>query len=165
MNYDKTPIAEFEHHMFAGPWTQFDDCHSGGGTNTEYEVIYIQAPQDEAIAVFGARFGMSPYSVNCSCCGQNYSVSECADFTQATGWDRNLVSTEEGYTEDLGIKGSRLWSSRPPISIMEYLNSNRACFIFARDIKEEERESWNIVEPFESYDEYDSYSDESEDQE
>jgi hypothetical protein len=57
-------------------WTRFFDLHSGGFGKTEYETIYIEAPEDKAIEIFGIRMGRNPYNVTCDCCGSDYSVIE-----------------------------------------------------------------------------------------
>jgi hypothetical protein len=71
------------------PWTRFMDMHSGGGTKEgNYEKIYIQAPQTEAEVIFFNRFGHSPNRVSCTCCGEDYSISEEESLEQASGYDR-----------------------------------------------------------------------------
>lgn len=70
-------------------WTRFMDMHSGGGCKEKpYEYIYIEAPEDEACSVFYSRFGHNPSRVSCTCCGDDYSISEEPDLTQATAYDR-----------------------------------------------------------------------------
>jgi len=77
-------------------WTHFHDMHSGGGIKEPpYGHIYIEAPKEEAEIIFYNRFGHSPNRVTCTCCGEDYSVSEHADLTQATGYERNLRAVEQ----------------------------------------------------------------------
>lgn len=77
-------------------WTQFMDMHSGGGAKEEpYEYIYIEATQHEAITIFQNRFGHSPYSVACDCCGENYSISEYDTLEKATSDERNVQRLED----------------------------------------------------------------------
>lgn len=58
-------------------WTEFMDMHSGGGTKEEpYEYIFIEAPREEAIIIFYNRFGHNPERVTCTCCGDDYSITE-----------------------------------------------------------------------------------------
>jgi hypothetical protein len=72
-----------------GPWTQFMDMHSGGGLKEDsLQYIYIQAPYDEAVVIFYNIFGHSPHRVTCTCCGEDYSVTESKDFQQASGFER-----------------------------------------------------------------------------
>lgn len=70
-------------------WTQFMDMHSGGGTKTDYEYIYIEAnTEDEAIELFEEIFDEYPYSVACGCCGDNFSVSSYDTLEEATNYER-----------------------------------------------------------------------------
>ena len=62
-------------------WTQFWDMHSGGSLKEQWQYIYIEAPEDEARVIFYNRFDHSPDRVTCTCCGEDYSVSEDADLT------------------------------------------------------------------------------------
>lgn len=57
-------------------WTIFYDMHSGGRAKHKYEVIMIEASEDEAISVFYSRFGTNPMRVSCTCCGSDYSITE-----------------------------------------------------------------------------------------
>lgn len=71
-------------------WTRFMDMHSGGGLKEyPYEYIYIEAPEDEAKIIFYNRFGHNPGRVTCTCCGEDYSVSEEELLEQATAFERN----------------------------------------------------------------------------
>ena len=71
-------------------WTQFWDMHSGGGTKVSpYDKIYIEAPEKEATSVFYARFGFNPNRVTCTCCGEDYSITEYKTFKKATEFQRN----------------------------------------------------------------------------
>ena len=70
-------------------WTRFMDMHSGGGQKEDWAKIYIAAPEDEAIIIFYNRFGHSPKRVSCTCCGEDYSISEHENLAQLTGYDRN----------------------------------------------------------------------------
>lgn len=57
-------------------WTRFFDLHSGGYRKFDFDVAYIELPEDEAIEYFTDRF-QHPHSVTCDCCGEDYSVYEC----------------------------------------------------------------------------------------
>ncbi len=83
-------------------WTKFMDMHSGGGTKTEYEYIYIEADEDSAVNVFCNMFDEHPYSVACGCCGSNFSVSTYESLEEATSYERkyNNLSVEEYLKED-----------------------------------------------------------------
>ena len=69
-------------------WTHFHDMHSGGGQKLEWGHIFIEAPEDEAVRVFYNRFGRSPHRVTCTCCGEDYSLSEHPSLEQATAFQR-----------------------------------------------------------------------------
>lgn len=82
------------------PWTRFFDLASGGGDKEDFELIYIQAPRDEAQLIFYNRFGHNPERVSCTCCGPDYSFRELEPGEEPTedmetGWisqrDRALV--------------------------------------------------------------------------
>lgn len=87
-------------------FTQFFDMHSGGGTKVEpYEVIVIEAPEVEAISIFYSRFGRNPHRVTCTCCGEDYAVSEHESLDDCYHWhafseeredaERLLISADE----------------------------------------------------------------------
>ena len=81
-------------------WTRFMDMSSGGGTKEEpYDNIYIEAPEDEAIIIFYNRFGHNPNKVTCTCCGEDYSISEEKTFEQASGYARNCAYAGKKYIE------------------------------------------------------------------
>jgi hypothetical protein len=115
-------------------WTQFHDMHSGGGTKEDYNQIFIQAPQDEAELIFYNRFGHNPYRVTCSCCGEDYSITEAATLEQATGYERACAYDKTGYLEH--HNGNKWQKYR---TVAEYIASDEAFFIWEADIKDEER--------------------------
>jgi len=69
-------------------WTRFMDMHSGGGQKEKFAYIYIEAPRQEAEVIFQNRFGHNPNRVTCTCCGEDYSISEHETLEEATGYDR-----------------------------------------------------------------------------
>lgn len=75
-------------------WTQFWDMHSGGGLKEKQARIYIEAPEAEAKVIFFNRFGHNPERVTCTCCGDDYSISESLSLGQASGFHRNCPSLE-----------------------------------------------------------------------
>lgn len=86
-------------------WTQFMDMHSGGGTKTDYEYIYIEADEDTAINVFCNIFGEHPNSVACACCGNNLSVSSYNTLEEATDYERGYGKVAlDDYLENPSIK-------------------------------------------------------------
>lgn len=81
-------------------WTRFMDMHSGGRCKEgKYEYIYIEAPIHEAKLVFYNRFGHNPERVTCTCCGEDYSISEDTSLAQLTGYDRNCAYVGKKYVE------------------------------------------------------------------
>lgn len=115
--------------------TQFWDMHSGGGTKVPpYEKIYIEAPEEEAIRVFYARFGRNPNRVTCTCCGRDYAIEECDDIAQATAFHRNCDYEGERYVE----RQREEWSGKY-MTVEQYFKQRDVLFISAAEIKEEER--------------------------
>jgi hypothetical protein len=78
-------------------WTRFMDMHSGGGCKLDWEYIYIEAPEEEAIEVFSNKFGRDPEDVTCDCCGPDYCISEYDTLEEATRYD--VISSLEEYLE------------------------------------------------------------------
>ncbi len=70
-------------------WTHFYDMHSGGGSKEEWEHIFIEAPEKEAKIIFFNRFGHNANRVSCTCCGNDYSISEHDSLEQATAFERH----------------------------------------------------------------------------
>lgn len=83
-------------------WTHFWDMHSGGGLKEKWAHIYIEAPEDEARVIFYNRFGHSPDRVSCTCCGNDYSVSEEETLAQATAYHRNCDSLKTPRDPETG---------------------------------------------------------------
>lgn len=73
-------------------WTRFMDMHSGGGTKENgFDFIFIEAPEHEARLIFYNRFGHNPERVSCTCCGDDYSISEHESLEQISGYDRHCA--------------------------------------------------------------------------
>ncbi len=102
-------------------WTQFYDMHSGGGQKEEWNKIYIEAPKEQAKIIFYNRFGHNPEKVTCTCCGDDYSISEYKTLGKATEYERR------GYDTTLML-------------LAKYKRSKHVLFIYAKDIKKEEYE-------------------------
>lgn len=81
-------------------WTEFWDMHSGGSQKLKWTKIFIEAPEEEAKIIFQNRFGRSPDRVTCTCCGEDYSISESTTLKQATGYHRNAPYTETKRDKD-----------------------------------------------------------------
>lgn len=139
------------------PWTRFMDMHSGGGLKEAAQYIYIQAPIDTAKVVFYNRFGHNPKRVTCTCCGEDYSISEEPTLEKATAYERgcryvyrdkdgnevdgrsrenwNRKDLTHGYEEQ--GDPARAWQKYVPLD--EYLASGAALVIRENEIKPEER--------------------------
>lgn len=146
-------------------WTQFHDMHSGGGLKEPpYGRIYIEASENEARAIFYNRFGHNPDRVSCTCCGEDYSISEYVSLAQASGFERNcrnLVTPQDSsglyvkpkdasfdehyYLEDgeAPPKGYEIdktgWKTGKYETLAEYVKHSDVLVIYAKDIKPSER--------------------------
>jgi hypothetical protein len=69
-------------------WTEFYDMHSGGGSKERWEMIYIEAPEDEAKVIFYNKFGHSPERITCTCCGNDYAINQSDTIEEATEYHR-----------------------------------------------------------------------------
>lgn len=87
-------------------WVNFTDMHSGGGTKTRFENIYIEADSEErAIDIFKREFNEDPDDVACQCCGSNFSVTAYETLEDATSCDRQWSGKSlELYVKDLEVK-------------------------------------------------------------
>lgn len=126
------------------PWTLFWDMHSGGGCKeSPYEMIYIQAPEEEAAIIFYNRFGHNPYRISCTCCGQDYSVSESPTIEAVSGYHRGCE-----WVNDQSKKGGGYYVEKPSTrgygksdykTVEQYSKEKDVLMIPDHDIKPEER--------------------------
>lgn len=118
-------------------WTRFMDMHSGGRRKESFEYLYIEAPESEARSIFFSRFGHSPDRVTCTCCGEDYSVSESETLEQASGFDRGCKwdNAAKTYLEQLSDRGF----GKTYQTVDEYLKQPLVAIIRADEIKPEER--------------------------
>jgi len=132
-------------------WTQFMDMHSGGGQKLDWGYIYIEAPQDEAELIFQNRFGRNPNRVTCTCCGEDYSISEDRTLARSTAYERNCDwdDKKERYIEkqESGKMDIRSKCDTPDLdewglyqTLQEYKKKESVLFIHKKDIKPKERE-------------------------
>lgn len=142
-----------------GPWTEFHDMHSGGRQKEGFCKLFIQAPEREAISIFYSRFGHNPNRVTCTCCGEDYSITEFGDLAQATGYERGCDSVVERgpdgrITRDEYVERpyrGRYSTHKKYITLEDFVRAgvdphssrvtpeNSIEFIYAADIKPEER--------------------------
>lgn len=117
-------------------WTQFNDMHSGGNTKEDYEHIYIEAPEDEAISVFYNRFDRNPNRVSCSCCGEDYSISQSPSLEEATAYERGCDFEGNGYVERARVFREYTY---PYMTLEQYLLQDDVFVIRADEIENHER--------------------------
>lgn len=103
-------------------WTRIWDMHSGGDLKEPFSKCYIEAPEDEAVSVFYARFGHNPHRVTCTCCGPDYDVEEYETLEKATFYLR---------------RGG--WGKDHPMPLDEYLALDEVRVIRASEITDAER--------------------------
>lgn len=116
-------------------WTQFWDMHSGGYTKTDYDMIYIQAPEDEATKIFIEMFGQHPDTVGCRCCGENFSVSEYDDgLARASAFQRRVTVHDDGTETQDGM-----WSGpgSKSMKLTEYCEQDSVLVVYTRERGEE----------------------------
>lgn len=88
-------------------WTKFWDMYSGGRVKLDpVDKVFIEAPMEQAIGVFYARFCINPYHITCDCCGEDYSISEHETLEDATKYHRQWGN--ENSIEDYVKKDSVL---------------------------------------------------------
>jgi hypothetical protein len=104
-----------------GKITRFMDMHSGGRLKTPFTHIYVDAPLDEALAIFKDTFQRDPNNVTCKCCGEDFVYEEYNSLEDATAYDRKAEWDD--------IK-QRYFYETAKISIEEYFSGkNKVIFI------------------------------------
>jgi hypothetical protein len=118
-------------------WTQFWDMNSGGGQKEKWAQIYIEAPEDEAIVIFYNRFGHNPNRVTCTCCGEDYSISEYDTLEHATAFHRGCLYDDKikEYVESPDTR----YGTHEYKTLAEFLESEEGLAIYDKDILPEER--------------------------
>jgi hypothetical protein len=118
-------------------WTQFWDMHSGGDLKeSPYSKIYIEAPMEEAKVIFYNRFGHNPERVTCTCCGDDYSISENKSLTQLTAYHRGCEYDEK--TKEYLEKAEKKYGKKY-LTLDKYKRQKDTLIISKKDIKESER--------------------------
>jgi hypothetical protein len=118
-------------------WTQFMDMYSGGGSKENWEYIYIEASEDEAKVIFYNRFDHNPERVSCTCCGDDYSISESATLEESTAYERGCRWDKEKNRYVDEPDGESSWKSYRTLA--EYKQDKSVLFISADEIKSDER--------------------------
>lgn len=145
-------------------WTRFMDMYSGGNTKEKgYGYIYIEAPEKEAMMVFYNRFGHNPNRVSCTCCGEDYSISESETLAEVTGHERDCKTLktkkfksgkkkgwykpkskalryyyEKNESPPKGYEFDTSWGNRECQTLREYCKSSGVLVVYASDIKPQE---------------------------
>lgn len=138
-------------------WTQFMDMHSGGSKKEKFSYCYIEAPEAEAKVIFYNRFGHNPDRVTCTCCGNDYSISEYQSLIEATAFERNCeyayfkdgkeIPESEGWVRGKGMQPGvtagyvertrKGYENHIPLD--DYLKRGDIKVIYAKDIKPSEK--------------------------
>lgn len=83
-------------------WYHFMDMSSGGYQKTKYKHIFIKADsEEEAVEIFESRLGTHPFSVACSCCGENFSCSS----------DKNIKNLASYWIKSSGMSISEFYNA------------------------------------------------------
>lgn len=119
-------------------WTRFMDMHSGGGQKEKFALCYIEAPENEAKIIFYNRFGHNPERVTCTCCGDDYSISEYGTLEEATAYDRNCeFDNSTGEYVEIARKSNYVPYEYIPLE--NYILQPDVMVIFENDILDSER--------------------------
>lgn len=108
-------------------WTRFFDMHSGGGRKEDFEYLYIEADIKTAKIIFYNRFGHNPERVTCTCCGEDYSITEYNSLEEATAYERQCRFVNNKYDFSTGM------------SIEDLEKEKQVLILRDRDIKPEEK--------------------------
>jgi hypothetical protein len=141
-------------------WTQFMDMHSGGGSKEKWNYIYIEAPEKDAVTIFYNMFGHNPHRVTCTCCGEDYSVTESETLEEATGYERGCelgyfnkdgveISEDEAWIRGEGYvdgcyskyveRRDKKYSYKTYVTLDEYLKKDTIRVIYADEILPQHR--------------------------
>jgi hypothetical protein len=114
------------------------DMHSGGSLKEKWQYIYIEAKEDDAKTIFYNRFGHNPERVTCTCCGEDYSISESKTFEQAAGHDMGW-HFDEKKDKYINKPSKGRFSFTDYMTAKEYRKSKDILVIPSKQIKKSER--------------------------
>lgn len=119
-------------------WTHFWDMHSGGEQKERFAHCFIEAPEDEAKIIFYNRFGHNPDRVTCTCCGNDYSITECDTLAEATAYQRNCEYDQilQKYVE---FARKSEYVNYDHIPLEKYIQQDDVMVIFKEEILDSER--------------------------
>lgn len=135
MKIKKYKINEITDEMIQGSWTLFWDMHSGGSSKESFDKIFIQETIDIAKLIFFNIFGHNPNRVTCTCCGEDYAISEEKNLTQATAYHRGC---EYDSKRDEYLEKKNEWIEEL-IPLLDYINEDNVLIIPKSEIKDEWR--------------------------
>jgi len=136
--------------------------HSGGNQKLDWGHIFIEAPEAEAKSVFFSRFGRNPNRVTCTCCGEDYSISEDDTLEASTAFERNCEyawfrpdgtecpkdegwkpgkGTTPGYSERYVERKRKELAWGEYVTLPEYIKSGHVKIIPASEISDDERKT------------------------
>lgn len=131
------------------------DMHSGGSLKEKQQYIFIEAPENEAKVIFYNRFGHNPERVSCTCCGEDYSISEYDSLEQATAYYRHCeyayinkksgkrIPGAQGFISGKGVK--RGYEGR-------YVEEQRQSNLKIRkDCNTPEKDKWGVYIPLSKF--------------
>ena len=142
-------------------WTLFWDMHSGGGQKDKFTQCFIQAPREEAVSIFIAKFGHDPRNVTCPTCGEDYSINEFDSLEEATAYHRDCnyakrretnkktgrvryysLYLEDGESAPKGFELDEFKSERKTVPLKKYLRNKEVKVVRKKDIKDAERTAY-----------------------
>ncbi len=87
--------------------------------------------------IFYNKFGHNPDRVTCTCCGNDYSISDPETLDQATGYDRNCTFKGDNYIEKTS---DDRYSLNKYTTLEEYLKQDGVKVIYQNEISEADKQ-------------------------
>lgn len=120
-------------------WTEFHDMASGGHEKTRWNIVYIEAPEEEAMIIFYNRFGHNPKRVTCTCCGPDYRIEKDESLEKLTASQRTHYE-EKTPTDFPGLVAVREVEKYQTLD--EFEKRDDVLIIRKEEIKDEERRGY-----------------------